>query len=33
VGLLERTRHSRMAFTEALKEYFSDARPARAKRA
>jgi len=24
VGLLERTRHSRMAFTEAVKEYFSD---------
>jgi DNA-binding transcriptional LysR family regulator len=24
VGLLERTRHSRMAFTDAVKEYFSD---------
>ena len=26
VGLLERTRHSRMAFTGALKEYFADGR-------
>lgn len=26
VGLLERTSHSRMAFTEALKKYFSDAK-------
>jgi DNA-binding transcriptional LysR family regulator len=24
VGLLERTRHSRMAFTAAIKEYFSE---------
>jgi DNA-binding transcriptional LysR family regulator len=29
VGLLERTRHSRMAFTEAVKEYFSDAKAPR----
>lgn len=31
VGLLERTRHGRMQFTEAIKAYFSD-QPARAKR-
>jgi DNA-binding transcriptional LysR family regulator len=29
VGLLERTRHSRMAFTEAVKEYFPDAKAPR----
>jgi DNA-binding transcriptional LysR family regulator len=33
VGLLERTRHSRMAFTEAVKEYFSDPKQPPRKRA
>lgn len=29
VGLLERTRHSRMRFTEAIKDYFAETRPER----
>jgi DNA-binding transcriptional LysR family regulator len=33
VGLLERTRHSRMAFTAAIKEYFSETKRPRAKQA
>jgi DNA-binding transcriptional LysR family regulator len=33
VGLLERTRHSRMAFTEAVKEYFSGTKRPHPKRA
>jgi DNA-binding transcriptional LysR family regulator len=33
VGLLERTRHSRMAFTEAVKEYFSGTKRPNPKRA